>query len=254
MERWFPRLSSFQAGALATAALVALALIACGDEGEDAFPTAAVTPAPTPAPSERVTFETADGVALVGDLWPADGSSVVVFAHMRGANRTAWAPAVERVLERRFAALSFDFRGHGESGDREADLGKIDLDLEAAVAFARSRGYARVFVVGASMGGTAALALAAREDLAGVAVLSSPASFEGIDAAAAVGSVQEPALFVAANGDQPYRREVEELHAAAPGEKRLVLVPGNAHGTNLLGDARVSRQVLDALVAFLGVP
>lgn len=182
---------SVGAARLASSALVAgaalLVAAACGGGERDAFPTA--VPSPTlPAPaSERVAFETMDGVRIAASLWPADTPSIVVFAHMRGSDRTAWSSAIERVLHRGFAALAFDFRGHGESADGDADLGKIDLDLEAAVAYARQRGYGRVYVVGASMGGTAALAVASRQDLAGV----------------------EPLLFVAATGDQPYRRAVE---------------------------------------------
>jgi alpha-beta hydrolase superfamily lysophospholipase len=171
---------------------------------------------------------------------------------MRGSDRSAWNPAIERVLDRGFAALAFDFRGHGESGG-DADLGKIDLDLEAAVAYARQRGYERLFVVGASMGGTAALAVAARQELAGVVVISSPETFEGIDARSALPSVREPLLFIVANGDQPYRRAVEAMHEAA-GAGGLVLLPGNEHGTDLLQDRRTRDEALGAIVAFLGAP
>jgi pimeloyl-ACP methyl ester carboxylesterase len=57
--------------------------------------------------------------------------------------------------------LAFDFRGHGGStglstvGDREV------LDLEAAVAAARGRGYRRVVTLGFSMGGSVAVRHAA---------------------------------------------------------------------------------------------
>ncbi len=232
----------------------AVVLASCGGDGEDAFPTPMPSDATQPPSAERVTFTTADGVTLVGSLWQAKTGSIVVFAHMRGSNRSAWAPAVQRVRAGGFAALAFDFRGHGESADGDADLGKIDLDLEAAVEYARQRGYSRIFVVGASMGGTAALAVAARQDLAGVVVMSSPEGFEGIDARGALPSVREPLLFIAANGDQPYRRAVENLHAAAPGSKRLVLLPGNEHGTALLEDERTRAEALEAVMAFLGAP
>ncbi|HXH82377.1 MAG TPA: alpha/beta fold hydrolase [Candidatus Tectomicrobia bacterium] len=240
-------------GALAAAAAMAAAA-GCGGGGEDAFPTAIPSPTQPPPASERVTFETADGVRIAASFWPADSPSIVVFAHMRGSDRNAWGPAVERALDRGFAALAFDFRGHGESSDGDADLGKIDLDLEAAVTYARQRGYARVYVVGASMGGTAALAVAARQDLAGVVVMSSPEGFEGIDARAALSSVREPLLFIAATGDQPYRRAVEAMHEAALGTKRLVLVPGNDHGTDLLENRQTRDETLDAIMSFLGVP
>jgi alpha-beta hydrolase superfamily lysophospholipase len=235
------------------AAIAAIA-VSCGGGDEDAFPTAVPTPSAPPPAAERVTFETSDGATIAGSLWAAETPSIVVFAHMRGSNRSAWNPAVERVLDAGFAALAFDFRGHGESAGGDTDLGKIDLDLEAAVEYARQRGYARVFVVGASMGGTAALAVAARQELAGVVVMSSPEGFEGIDARAALASVREPILFIAANGDQPYRRAVEAMHQAVLGTKRLVLLPGNEHGTALLEDERTRAQALDAIISFIGAP
>lgn len=231
-----------------------VALVACADGGEDAFPTVAPSPPASPPASEPVTFEAPDGAAIAGSLWAAKTPSIVVFAHMRGSDRSAWNPAIERVLDAGFAALAFDFRGHGESADGGADLGKIDLDLEAAVGYARARGYSRVFVAGASMGGTAAVAVAARQDLAGVIVMSSPEGFEGIDARSALPSVTEPLLFIVANGDQPYRRAVEAMYQAASGSKRIVLLPGNEHGTNLLRDRRTRDEALNAMISFLGPP
>ncbi len=234
--RWVKPLAAIAVLALA------LALAACGGDSDE-FAATPTAPAETPAvqPTD-VTFETSDGVAIAGSLWRVDSPAIVVFAHMRGSNRDGWRPVAERVAaDLGVAALTFDFRGHGDSDDGE--LGEIDLDLEAAVAFARAEGYERVIVAGASMGGTAAIAVAAREDLAGVIAVSSPAEFEGIDAAAAIGGVTEPALFIAAQGDQPYRHDVEELHDAASGPKDILLLPGNDHGTRLLGRNDAERFV-----------
>jgi pimeloyl-ACP methyl ester carboxylesterase len=72
-------------------------------------------------------------------------------------------PSVWRVISRmrRFGGvLSFDFRGHGRSGGAST-LGDREIkDLAAVVAYARELGYARVALVGFSMGASVVLRFA----------------------------------------------------------------------------------------------
>ena len=63
-----------------------------------------------------------------------------------------------------YAAFSFNFRGFKPSkGDKEIPL--IDRDLEGALEYLESQGVKFVFIVGASMGGTAAIKVAAHRDI-----------------------------------------------------------------------------------------
>ena len=62
-------------------------------------------------------------------------------------------------------------------------------------------GAKRIILVGASMGGTAALVAATNIDLAGVAAVSAPREFSGLDALRAVRQLEIPALFVAGRRD-----------------------------------------------------
>jgi pimeloyl-ACP methyl ester carboxylesterase len=177
------------------------------------------------------------------------GPTAVIVAHMRGSDRQSWsATARELASGGEYTVLTFDFRGHSESGD--GDLADIDKDVRAAIQFMRADGFNKIFVVGASMGGTAALAVAADEDLAGVVAISAPAQFEGIDALARVDQITQPKLFIAASGDKPYANDLEAMFGQAMEPKERQLFEGNEHGTALLAGDQ-GRQVLDAIERFL---
>jgi len=90
------------------------------------------------------------------------GTAIVVAHGFTGAlDRPAVREAARR-LSRYGGVVTFSFRGHGRSGGRST-VGDLEvLDLDAAVAWARSLGYARVATVGFSMGGSVVLRHAGR--------------------------------------------------------------------------------------------
>jgi pimeloyl-ACP methyl ester carboxylesterase len=98
------------------------------------------------------------------------------------------------------------------------------------------------------MGGTAVLVAASRDSkISRVASLSGPRDLEGLAAGRAVPRVRVPTLFVAAKEDSPYVDDARAMYRAATGEKKLLVVRGSDHGTDLLDD----EQVGDQLLAFL---
>jgi pimeloyl-ACP methyl ester carboxylesterase len=95
------------------------------------------------------------------------------------------------------------------------------------------------------MGGTAVLVAASHAaSISGVASLSGPRFFEDLDAGRAVPRVRVPTLFVAAREDSPYVDDARAMYRAATTEKRLLVVPGSDHGTDLLDDEQVGNQLL----------
>ncbi len=186
-----------------------------------------------------------------GHLYSTAGPmrKVVVLAHEFPRDQTAWTDFARELAGRGVHALTFDFRGYGETGG-DRDVSKIDLDLEAAVRFIGSRDYEQVYVFGASMGGTAALKVAARLDVAGVVTISAPAEFRGLDARDDVAAVTEPKLFIAASGDNVAPDAVDYFMQSAPEPKQQTIYDGSEHGTELLrGDS--GPDVKEALFAFL---
>jgi pimeloyl-ACP methyl ester carboxylesterase len=227
-------------------ALLTLLAIGCrGDTGD-----ADETPAPAPDASQ-VTILTGDGLRLDARLFAADPDRIVILLHMYQANQQSWFETARLLRDRGISALTVDFRGYGAS-EGEVDPAELDEDVRAAIEFVRSRGYERVVLVGASMGGTAAIVTAAAEgQLDGVVTLSAPGRFRGLDAEEAVEQMEAPLAMIAARGDTSAEHTVstfEEQTHVHP-EWSLIL-EGKAHGTELLESAS-GDEVTRMLFAFL---
>lgn len=201
----------------------------------------------TPAPEDD---DRDDPIVLDGRVF-GDGPTGVILAHMRPANQTSWFPFATRLAETGdYTVLTFDFRGHGVStGEKEFD--RVDTDLQAAYDFMRDDlGLERIFLVGASMGGMAALLVAQRNPTAGVISISSPALYQQIDALENIAEITSPKLFISSEDDLNAARSQEQFWANAVDPKEQVLYPGKAHGTDLFGapDAtRFEQALLDFL-------
>lgn len=208
--------------------LLAVLTAGCGESGVVSRPTP-----PTPSgDTENVGIPLEEGVTLRGRLFGPQHEIGVILSHMRPNDQSAWFEFAEELADEGYAALTFDFRGYGETGG-DKDFGKLDEDLAAALRFMRDRGKERVFLIGASMGGTASLVVAAQEDVAGVVAVSAPSRFEDQDGLSAVPDVTEPKLFIASEDDTA-ALGFEELLEAAGEPKEQEVYSGNAHGTNLL--------------------
>jgi pimeloyl-ACP methyl ester carboxylesterase len=103
---------------------------------------------------------TSDGVRISAHHDPASNAVegpprdlVIVTAH--GFTMSWRSPASRRIamlLQQHAGVVSFDFRGHGASKGQSTVGDKEILDLDAAVAWARTLGYRRVATLGWSMG------------------------------------------------------------------------------------------------------
>lgn len=132
--------------------------------------------------SQPIGLITSDGLALAGLHWPPSSSppvAAVVLVHGLAARKDH--PHIQELARRlqqdNFEVLSYDARGHGASGGTYT-LGHLEhLDVEAAAAWAMSRG-APTILVGASLGGVAVLRYACdHPELKGVVIVSSPAEW-----------------------------------------------------------------------------
>lgn len=209
---------------LACASLLLLVAAGC----EDARPR----PSPTPSgsPGERVAIDTPDGARLRGWLF-GSGKTAVVMAHMFPSDASSWFGTARKLAETGYTALAIDFRYR--SSGRTEEAAKASLDLRAAYDFAKGRGAERVALVGASMGGTAALIVASEADTPAVVAISAPTRFRGLDAEAAAPKVAAPVLLLASSGDDEAARSLRTLSGLLPNDNPL-LYDGDAHGTNLL--------------------
>jgi pimeloyl-ACP methyl ester carboxylesterase len=223
-----------------------VAAVGCGGgDAEEAQPKTSTSGAPattTPAPcgdedAQAVTFTTREGTevdaALVGD-----GEVGVVFGHQLRSDFCSWVPFAKELAERNIRALAINFVSTSP-----------DDDMVAGARELRRRGAKRIILVGASMGGTAALVAAAKTDVAGVAALSAPREFGGLDALPSVRRLKIRALFLAGRQDVRFARDARRLYRAMSSRnKTLVATTGFEHGTDLLQDPEAERALLDFLV------
>lgn len=233
---------------------LALVVVACAAL---AVPTSSGVAHPCVSGSE-LRFRAAGGTNLVGHRFGGKkpGSrTAVVLAHMSVGDLCQWVPYARALARQGFFVFPFDFRGHGASGGRENHR-RAAGDVVAAVRAVRGLGARKVVVVGASLGGIAALVAAPsiRPAVDGVAAVSAPAAIAGqLNALPVVPRIRVPTLFVAAVEDRnpPYdfAADAQTLYdATGTSEKRLEVEPGSLHGVFLVSGSAAVRDLLRAFV------
>jgi pimeloyl-ACP methyl ester carboxylesterase len=250
--------------------LLVVALLAAGCGGPDRDggaagaastaatpPTTAATPAKPclreAASATPVRFTSGAGATLVGVVL-GRGRTGLVLGHQVGSDLCEWLPRAQTFAEQGYQVLAFDFAGYGDSQPGAGPDAGVDTDVVAAAAQLRGRGADRIVLLGSSMGGTAVLSAAARirPPVAGVVSLSGPASFQGVDAGAAVARLRVPVLLVAAADDHPFVDDARAMYRAAQvGDKRLLVVGGGGHGTSLLEFGADAPKVQAAVRRFI---
>jgi putative phosphoribosyl transferase len=204
------------------------------------------------AGARRLSFRSSKGLTLAAELLLPDARPphpVIVFAHGWGSGKAS--PRNRAVAEglraAGFAAVLFDFTGHGESEGTPADSTPEQQveDLDAAIgALQGVEGVdvERVGVVGASAGGAVALVRAAVDKRIRAMVLRSTNPAGTGDAA---DRVTVPTLLVVGERDEPIRAANDELlgHLVAPA--RLEVVP---RGDHVFEDPEALRRVVAVTV------
>jgi pimeloyl-ACP methyl ester carboxylesterase len=195
-----------------------------------------------------VRFRASDGTGLVGHRF-GRGRVGVVLAHESRGSLCDWVPYAKRLAARGYLALPFDFRGYGESQRGGARSSRLDLDVEAAAKEARTLGARRVFLVGASIGGSAVLAAAAatRPAVAGVVSVSGAADLVGaLDAAK---KLAVPVLYVAGRFDPEFAADARRLYAAtAVHARKLAVIGRGEHGTQLVDASPKARSAIESFL------
>ena len=193
----------------------------------------------------------------------------ILLLHGITVSRTMFAARAAWLASLGYAVFAIDFRGHGESQHAPRTFGwRESLDAHAALAWLRQeRPDSRIGVIGVSMGGAAALigprgplpadamvlqavystirrAIGNRvEGVAGrgaARLLEPLLSFQSVpryrvrprslSPLAAIRHYAGPVFVIGGSGDRhTVVEETEALHEAAPGPKRLWIIPGADH-------------------------
>ena len=199
-----------------------------------------------------VTFEAEDGVTIQGTLF-GEGDKVIVLSHMWRRERSTWRDFADEAAARGYLALTYDFRGYGETGGTE-DIPQIPVDTQAAYDFVSSQGASEIVLVGASMGGMASIKVAADAPtgLVGLVVIASPMEWLGLQVLPEdLTALTMPTLWTAGEGDPAAAVEAMHTEAAGP-DKTLMFVEGtSAHGTDIFGEADTGPELSRQIFAFV---
>lgn len=216
--------------------------------------------------NELVTFETADGVTIVGDYYEGGRDKAILLLHMMPATRASWVAFANSLTAAGFSVLAIDLRGHGEStkGSGETLLNYQEFqdidhqasikDVEAAVEFlASEKKMKEVSIAGASIGANLALVYASlHREIRSVILLSPGLTYRGVDAGGAAELVDaKQRVFIAASEDDEYSAaSSKELHEKLASEKRVELFTDAGHGTTMI---ERKPEFMAALVEWLSI-
>jgi pimeloyl-ACP methyl ester carboxylesterase len=235
-------------GILVVLAAVALAGVACGGgRGTAAEPG-----------YERVHFRASDGVLLDGRVF-GGGRVGVVLVHMGrpGDTQVDWSGLARLLSGRGYRVLTYDRRGVCPRRGAGCSSGVDDYasswrDVSGAFAFLRARGVANIVVIGASIGAMSALYAASERRIDPVALIE----FGGINHASGydfersqVRRINGFKVFLSTRADIYGGADAarEWFRWAAP-PKRLALLPGSEHGTDLLRRSNPLRSRVENLL------
>jgi alpha/beta superfamily hydrolase len=241
---------------IAALALCAIVVSACGTSSEDDARGAS-----SPG-GEELTFEASDGVKLAGRMF-GDGDVGVVLAHMGRAGDTEadWYQLARALAERGYTALTYNRRGVCTAPGRECSGGADDYgsswqDVVGAADFLRTRGAAEVVLIGASIGAMASLHALAMGSVEAAALieLGGVNHESGYDfSRKQLEALEGDKLFVSSAHDSYGGADAaREWHGWARDPKQLAILPGSAHGTDMLVKGQpTARPLMELLLRFL---
>jgi alpha/beta superfamily hydrolase len=196
----------------------------------------------------EVTFMTEDGIELNGNII-GSGTKWIILSHMYPTDQTSWFDFAEILKEDGYSVLTYDFRGYGKS-DGTQDVSQIVIDLRAAVAFVKQYEPEVLYLMGASMGGTASLVVAAEERIDGVISFSGPGEFEGVSATDVVGDIVAAKLFIASQGDGNAAQVATEMYDKSMEPKQIEILEGSSHGTFIFEEEPENAEIVKDIILF----
>ena len=217
--------------------------------------------------SEEITYASL-GWEIHGTLYESvndEPTKVIMLLPMLGQTRSSYPQdLIEDIHESVPDAmiLAIDSRGHGESTNlgtwQNFDMGQYkDMRndvLSAKSYFASNHPTVKqYYVVGASIGSTAAILAGAQDsNVVKIAMLSPGMEYKGVNIERAVDDYQKKLLIVAASGDAYSANSAMEINDISPSQKVLKIYGGSAHGTDLFAATEDDFEPLsDVLIDFL---
>jgi pimeloyl-ACP methyl ester carboxylesterase len=243
------RSSGWRAGvAVLLATLLTLLASDCGGGGQASGSAAPTTS--TPISHSATTAAAVDGCVASGqvEVGNAQGAVLgtgpvgVVLSNQSDQNLCGWLPFGRTLAGRGFRVLLHDYAGDPVEA------------IARGAAKLRSLGARTVFLIGASEGAKASLVAGTtvRPPVAGVVSISPEQYLQGTDMVPVAARLRVPVLYLSARDDLVAGSAPSDLYKATTSSpsRRLAVLPGTAHGTDLLkgpGGPRAQALVLNFL-------
>ncbi|HEX2307204.1 MAG TPA: hypothetical protein VHI14_02650 [Jatrophihabitantaceae bacterium] len=242
------------AGALLALGPVVLLAVACGSgsapsaaspssaSAESSSTHAAGPLAPWPCLANvQATAAVVPGTPELTLAFVGTGTRVLILSNQSDEDLCSWLPLAQRLVDRGLKVALYDY-----VTSPRADLGR-------AITYVRSHGATAVSIAGASQGAKTSIIVGATvaPPVQAVVSLSAEAALQGVAVAPYAARLRVPTLFLTAAHDAYGSTSATKgYYRATPAPtKRLVLVPGTAHGTALLASAPVTAAVVDFVAA-----
>lgn len=223
-----------------------------------------------------VSFQTKDGVKIVGDFFDAKSNSdaikgrssdnerrrkSIILLHILPGNRHDFDEFAELLFAQGYNVLNIDERGHGESeawpGETgswqeftQADYDKAIYDVEAAADWLKTRfPETSLAVMGGSIGANLAMLYGAKHQPKVVVALSPGINYKGIKTEIASRNFRQNLLLVASKDDN-YSFESSErlLEMSAAAKKEFIKYEDAGHGTRMFNsEPELKQLILDFL-------
>ncbi len=210
---------------------------------------------------EKINFKTKDGVTIAGNYFKSGRvrSPVVLLLHMMPAKKESWNEFAFILQENDYASLAIDLRGHGESIDMKGK--KLDYkefkdeehrgsmnDVVSAKEFLEGRkeiDISRIAIAGASIGANLALWQAfSDKDVKLLMLLSPGLNYRGIKADELAKKITCPVYIIASEDDSYAAESSRKLSSILTCEKKLEILKGNSHGTNMLTSENMNHLIV----------
>ena len=132
--------------------------VASGESIKQMQPRSKITPSDIGMDYDELSIE-AGGIKINGWTIPGkDNSKIIILLHRYGSDMSDMLAYAAWLHENNYSVLMFDSRAHGKSSGDYTSFGKYEaMDLDAIINHLHQAGYLKVGVLGASMGGVAAL-------------------------------------------------------------------------------------------------
>jgi pimeloyl-ACP methyl ester carboxylesterase len=182
------------------------------------------------------------------------GTLGVVLAHQGGSDLCEELPYAKTLVDAGLRVLAFDFRGNGHSARPSKNRLAYRRDFTAAIKQLRTDGATHVFLIGASMGGAAAVQNSGGLPLTGVVSLSGTRLWSGYGInKPGPRALRAPFLYVGSKSDwrAPLKEARSIVRKVGSRDKRSIFYRGSRHGWELVDFAPFAAKSRALILAWI---